>query len=98
MGRKSCAPSPTSRIMPDAINKFKENRNIAQVRAIQRDIHALYRIDASQYDNERKLGIRKIYDMVPSNMENKKKRIIVKNIEDTKSHKQTTIYKLGVKK
>lgn len=78
--------------MPDAINKFKENRNIAQVRAIQRDIHALYRIDASQYDNERKLVIRKIYDMVPSNMENKKKRIIVKNIEDTKSHKQFSDY------
>ena len=78
--------------MPDAINKFKENRNITQVRAIQRDIHALYRIDASQYDNERKLVIRKIYDMVPSNMENKKKRIIVKNIEDTKSHKQFSDY------
>ena len=30
--------------------------------------------------------------MVPSNMENKKKRIIVKNIEDTKSHKQFSDY------
>ena len=38
--------------MPDAINKFIENRNIAHVRDIQRDIHALYRIDASQYDDE----------------------------------------------
>lgn len=78
--------------MPDAINKFKENRNMAQVRNIQRDIHALYKIDASQYDNARKLAIRKIYDMIPSNMENKKKRIVVKNIEGVKAHKQFSDY------
>ncbi len=78
--------------MPEAINKFLENRNMAQVRGIQRDIHALYKIDASQYDDERKLVIRKIYDLIPSNMENKKKRIVVKNIEDSKSHKQFSDY------
>ena len=78
--------------MPDAINKFLENRNIAQVRAIQQDILTLYKIDASQYDEEKKLVIRKIYDMIPSNMENKKKRIIVKNIEGTKAHKQFSDY------
>ncbi len=78
--------------MPDAINKFIENRNIAQVRKIQRDIHALYKLDASQYDDEKKLVIRKIYDMIPSNMENKKKRIIVKNIEQTAGHKQFSDY------
>lgn len=78
--------------MPDAINKFLGNRNIVQVRAIQRDIHTLYRIDASQYDGAKKLVIRKIYDMIPSNMENKKKRIIVKNIEGLKTHKQFSDY------
>lgn len=78
--------------MPDAVNKFLENRNIAQVRAIQQDIFMLYKIDASQYDEEKKLVIRKIYDMIPSNMENKKKRIIVKNIEGVKAHKQYSDY------
>ena len=78
--------------MPDAINKFLGNRNIVQVRAIQRDIHELYKIDASQYDGAKKLVIRKIYDMIPSNMENKKKRIIVKNIEGLKAHKQFSDY------
>ena len=78
--------------MPDAINTFKENRNIAQVRSIQRDIHRLYIIDASQYDEVRKLVIRKLYDLIPSNMENKKKRVIVKRIEDTNSHKQFSDY------
>ena len=78
--------------MPDAINKFIENRNIAHVRDIQRDIHALYRIDASQYDDEKKLVIRNIYDLIPSNMENKKKRIVVKNIEGKAGHKQFSDY------
>lgn len=78
--------------MPDAINKFIENRNIAHVRDIQRDIHALYRIDASQYDYEKKLVIRNIYDLIPSNMEKKKKRIVVKNIEGKAGHKQFSDY------
>lgn len=78
--------------LPEAVNKFLENRNMAHVRKIQRDIHALYRIDASQYDTEKKLVIRKIYDMIPSNMENRKKRIIVKHIEETTGHKQFSDY------
>ena len=78
--------------LPEAINKFLENRNMTQVRKVHRNIHNLYRIDASQYDKEKKLLIRKIYDMIPSNMENKKKRIVVKRVEDTKSHKQFSDY------
>jgi len=78
--------------LPEAINKFLENRNMAHVRKVHRDIHELYRIDASQYDTEKKLLIRKIYDMIPSIMENKKKRIVVKRIEETASHKQFSDY------
>lgn len=78
--------------MPEAINKFKVNRNITHVRSVQTDIYNLYRIDSSQYDNEHKLSIRKIYDMIPSNMENRKKRIIAKRIEDTAGHKQFSDY------
>ena len=65
---------------------------MTQVRKVQRDIHSLYRIDASQYDAEKKLLIRKIYDMIPSYMENKKKRIVVKRIEETGKHKQFSDY------
>lgn len=78
--------------MPDAINKFMENRNMSHVRKVHRDIYELYRIDASQYDTEKKLLIRKIYDMIPSIMENKKKRIVVNRIEETPSHKQFSDY------
>ena len=70
--------------LPEAINQYLADRNMARVRQTHRDIHNLYRIDASQYDEEHKLKIRNIYDLIPSNLENKKKRIVYKNIEGKK--------------
>lgn len=67
--------------MPDAVNKYLESRNIVEVRKIQEDIRHLYGLDASQYDEEHKLKIMKVYDMLPSFMENKKKRVVYKDIE-----------------
>lgn len=68
--------------LPDSINKYLEDRNMVRVRKVQKDVHDLYRIDASQYDVERKLKIRRIYDLIPSNLENKKKRIVYQQIEN----------------
>lgn len=70
--------------LPDAVNKFLPAKNIGEVRKIHKDIYELYRTDASQYDAERKLMIRRIYDMIPSQLENKKKRIVYQKIEDKK--------------
>lgn len=67
--------------MPDAVNAYLDTRNIVAVRKIQEDIRHLYALDASQYDEEHKLKIMSVYNMVPSNMENKKKRLVYKSIE-----------------
>lgn len=71
--------------MPEAVNQFVQDQNITKVRAIQRDIIELYRVDASQYDEERKLKIRTIYDLIPSLLENKKKRVVYRDIEHNKN-------------
>lgn len=68
--------------LPDAVNTYLETKNISKIRSIQDEIHAYYAADASKYDQEKKLVIRKIYDMIPSNLENKKKRIVFKDIEN----------------
>lgn len=68
--------------LPEAINAFLENRDMIRVRDIQSDIHEMYKLDASQYDEKNKLKIRKIYDLIPSNLENKKKRMVYKEIEN----------------
>lgn len=70
--------------MPDAVNTYLNEKNIQRVRDIQREIHEYYMIDASKYDDAHKLKIRRIYEMIPSNLENKKKRVIVKDIEGKK--------------
>ena len=72
--------------MPDAVNEYLSSRNIVKVREIQENIRVLYGDDASKYeqDNGRHLLIRRIYDMVSSQMENKKKRIVVKDIQGQK--------------
>lgn len=70
--------------LPDAVNSFIKDKNIHTIREIQTEIQEYYKADASKYDNERKLKIRRIYDLIPSNMENKKKRIIVQEIENLK--------------
>ena len=68
--------------LPDAVNAYLETKNIQTVRDIQDEIHDYYAADASKYDDEMKLKIRRIYDLIPSNMENKKKRIVVQSIEN----------------
>ncbi|TGX82500.1 DUF4143 domain-containing protein [Palleniella muris] len=79
--------------LPDAVNTYLSEHNIVKVRQVQNDIMELYISDAAKYEGEssRKLKIQRIYDMIPSNMENHKKRIRVKDIEG-KAGKRTSDY------
>ena len=70
--------------MPDAVNSFIEKNNIKEVRMIHENIINLYKIDCSKYDKEKKLKIQRLYELIPSNMENKKKRVILRDIENKK--------------
>lgn len=68
--------------MPEAIKIFVESKNIFRVKEAQQNFQNYYGADASKYDKEHKLKIKRIYDMVPSNIENKVKRIQYKKIEN----------------
>ena len=68
--------------LPDAVNAYLSEKNILSVREIQSEIHDYYAADASKYDEEKKLKIRRVYDLIPSNMENKKKRVVAQTIEN----------------
>ena len=72
--------------LPDAVNTYMETHNIVRVREVQESIRNLYKEDAAKYEKEasRKLLIRRIYDMIVSQMENKKKRTVAKDIRDKK--------------
>lgn len=79
--------------MPKAVETFVESRNIAEIRSIQNEIHDLYEIDCSKYEeeNSKKLKVRRIYEMIPSILENKKKRVVIREIEE-KSWKRAKDY------
>lgn len=79
--------------LPAVVDSYLTERNIVEVRDIQEEIHSLYGVDASRYEEEsnRKLKIRRIFDMVPSNLENRKKRVVIKDIEN-KSWKRAENY------
>ncbi len=68
--------------MPDAVKSFVETKNVMKIKEIQKDIINFYAEDASKYDEKNKLVIKRIYDMIPSNIENKVKRIQYKKIEN----------------
>lgn len=79
--------------LPAAVDSFVKNSNIVEFRCIQKDVHDLYAVNASKYEEEngRKLKVRRIFEMIPSNLANKKKRVIIKDIEN-KSWKRSENY------
>lgn len=76
--------------LPDAVNEFISTKNIAKIRNIQNEIHHLYGVDAARYEEiHKRLKIQRIYGMIPSNLENKKKRIVAKDIEEKKGKRMS---------
>ena len=72
--------------LPDAVNTYLETHNIIRVREIQNSIRDLYKEDAGKYEAGagKKLLIRRIYDMIVSQMEKTKKRIVANEIRNKK--------------
>lgn len=70
--------------LPDVVNTYLDTNNIALVRELQSEIFNMYGDDASKYDENHKLKIKRVFEMIPSNMENKKKRIVVNKIDNVK--------------
>ena len=70
--------------LPDVVNTYLATHNIKLVRDLQNEIYEYYGIDAAKYDKEHKLKVTRIYNLIPSALENKKKRLIVQNIENKK--------------
>ena len=72
--------------LPDVVNTYLDTHNIVRVREVQDAIRTLYADDTSKYEKEhnKKLLVRRIYEMIPSQMENKKKRMVAQNIRGKK--------------
>ena len=69
--------------LADTVNSFIAGTNIVKLRTIQRNTRAFYADDALKYEtNNKKLKIRRIYEMFSYNMGNKKEHVAFQDIED----------------
>lgn len=74
--------------MPAAVSKYIESNNLQEVMAIQQDIIRLYKRDIAQYDPNNKLHIEEIFNLIPSELNAKNKRFILKRLnENAKSER-----------
>ena len=68
--------------MPAAVQKYLDTNNLRSVLNVQRDIIRTYKRDITKYEKERKLQIEEIYNLIPSELNAKNKRFILKELKE----------------
>ncbi len=68
--------------MPAAVMKYLSTKNLQEVVREQKSIISLYKKDIAKYDPESKLYLEDIFDLIPSELNNKNKRFIMKKLNE----------------
>ena len=68
--------------MPAVVQKYIDTHNLQQVMAEQQSIIRLYKRDIAKYDKKSKLYIEEIFDLIPSELNAKNKRFILKKLNE----------------
>ncbi len=68
--------------MPAAVRTYLETKNLRLVYHEQMMILGLYKQDISKYDRDKKLYLNEIFDLIPSELNAKNKRFILKNMNE----------------
>lgn len=68
--------------MPAAVNKYLATNNIQDVIREQRSILRAYKKDIGKYDPQNKLYLEDIFDLIPSELNSKNKRFIMKDLNE----------------
>ncbi len=68
--------------MPAAVEQYLQTNNLREVVHIQQSIVTLYKKDIAKYDPEHKLYIEDIFMLIPSELNAKNKRFILKNLNE----------------
>ena len=68
--------------MPAAVQAYIETNDLNVVEEKQKEILDLYKWDISQYDKDKKLEISEIFNLIPSELDAKNKRFILKNLNE----------------
>ena len=67
--------------MPDAVQAFVDTDDVTAVRAAQNAIIELHRFDISKHAGSRARVVRRIFDLIPSEVSQQNKRFVARDIE-----------------
>lgn len=68
--------------MPEVVLRYIETNNIQEVITTQKSILELYKKDISKYDPNNKLYLEDIFNLIPSELNSKNKRFVLKNLNE----------------
>ncbi len=68
--------------MPSVVARYLATNNLQEVSQEQNSILTLYRQDIAKYDPNNKLYLEDIFTLIPSELNNKNKRFILKNLNE----------------
>lgn len=68
--------------MPEAVSTYLKTKNLRNVADAQSAIIRLYKRDISKYDEKDRLYLNEIFDLIPSELNAKNKRFILKNLNE----------------
>ena len=68
--------------MPEAVSAYLETKNLRKVADTQNAIIRLYKRDISKYDEKDRLYLNEIFDLIPSELNSKNKRFILKKLNE----------------
>lgn len=68
--------------MPAVVDTYLKTNNLKEVLRIQKEIIQLYKKDIGKYDPDNKLYLEDIFNLIPSELNAKNKRFILKNLNE----------------
>ncbi len=68
--------------MPAVVEGYLRTKNLQEVFQLQRGILQLYKKDIAKYDPQNKLYLKEIFNLIPSELNSKNKRFILKNLNE----------------
>lgn len=68
--------------MPAAVQRYLDTNNLNEVLRVQQGIVQLYKKDIAKYDPNEKLYLEDIFNLIPSELNSKNKRFILKNLNE----------------
>ena len=68
--------------MPATVQRYMDTNNLNEVLRVQQGIVQLYKKDIAKYDPEEKLYLEDIFNLIPSELNSKNKRFILKKLNE----------------